>query len=259
MNPRLLRPTGRFDPRRIAGLELWLDASDQSTMTLNGSTVSEWRSKAGTAALTQSTGSAQPTLTSDYYAGRSVLTFDGNDVLSTTSAGLTVSPSTSFIVFDETTAVNFAGLLVASPSSGDDFAAGNNRFITTVHDNLPLLNTQLYCLRVAPASTDSSELRAGFLLGTAAYGKRLMTAVTTVSTGRIRIGGSSGTEDTSHDRTGASSGIVVGGRFVSGAVSASFRFNGKICEMLHYNSALSNAQIGTVERWLAGRWGATLS
>lgn len=63
MSPRLLRPRDSFGPRNIAGLQLWLDASDSSTMTMNGTTVSEWRSKAGTIALTQSTASAQPTLT----------------------------------------------------------------------------------------------------------------------------------------------------------------------------------------------------
>jgi hypothetical protein len=259
MNPRLLRPTGQFDPRRIAGLELWLDASDQSTMTLNGTTVSEWRSKAGSAALTQATGSAQPTLTANYHAGRSALTFDGNDAISTTTTGLAIAPSSSFLVFDESTAVNFGGLLVGAPASGDDFEAGNSRFITTVHDNVVSgSNTQLAALRQSAGSTASSELRTGFSIGASAYGKRLMTVVVTSSTGSVRVGGVQGTDDAAHDRSGTSSGILVGGRFVGGVISASFRFNGRICEILHYNQALSSAQVSLVERWLAGRWGVTL-
>ena len=44
-------------PPVAAGLALWLDASDSSTMTLSGSTVNEWRDKAGsTAKMTLATG-----------------------------------------------------------------------------------------------------------------------------------------------------------------------------------------------------------
>jgi hypothetical protein len=249
----------QFDPRSISGLQLWLDASDSSTMTLNGSTVSEWRSKVGTTALTQATGSAQPTLTANYHAGRSALRFDGNDVLSTTASGLAIAPSTSFIVFDETTAVTFAGLLVGTPASGDDFAAGTSRFITTVHDNaLGTFGNGVVLLRQSGGSTAASELRAGFGLSAAAYGRRLATAVTTTTTGTVRVNGVNGIEDLAHDRSGTTSGIVVGGRFTGSAISASFRFNGRMCEILHYSAVLSSSQISAVERWLAGRWGVAL-
>jgi hypothetical protein len=62
MNPRLLRPTPTgFDPRRIAGLVAWWDASDSSTVTLNGTRVSQWSNKiAGAPAMTQSTEANQP-------------------------------------------------------------------------------------------------------------------------------------------------------------------------------------------------------
>ena len=43
---------------------LWLDAADSSTITLNGSTVSEWRDKSGNGRhATQTTAASQPTLT----------------------------------------------------------------------------------------------------------------------------------------------------------------------------------------------------
>jgi hypothetical protein len=48
MNPRLLRPiaTG-FNPKSIANLGMWLDASSDGSLTLNGNTVSEWRDLSG--------------------------------------------------------------------------------------------------------------------------------------------------------------------------------------------------------------------
>lgn len=64
MNPRLLRPlaTG-FNPKSISGLALWLDAADNSTLTMNSSTVEEIRDKSGNARnFAQSTAANQPTL-----------------------------------------------------------------------------------------------------------------------------------------------------------------------------------------------------
>jgi len=66
---------------------LWLDAADASTITLNGSTVSEWMDKSGNARhATQATAANQPTYTLNGLGGKPVLTFDGvNDFLSTPS------------------------------------------------------------------------------------------------------------------------------------------------------------------------------
>lgn len=253
MSPRLLRPRNAFGPKSFAGLQLWLDGSDSATMTLNGTTVSEWRSKAGSIAVSQSTASAQPTLTSNYYGTRSALTFDGGDVLYSASAPLAVAPCTSFMVLDETTTVSFAGCLVGTPSSGNDFDATNG-FITTVRDtgNVALRGSNVNAAAGVAMSASSGSL------GASAYGKKLLTAVVTSSTAQVRVNAVAGTADSAHTASGSSVGTLIGGRYLSGAVSASFRFNGKMCEMLHYSQALSTAQIAQLEKWLASRWGITL-
>jgi len=57
---------------------LWLDASDASTITLNGSTVSQWANKSGaTANFSQGTAANQPALTSGGLNGLDIITFDG--------------------------------------------------------------------------------------------------------------------------------------------------------------------------------------
>jgi hypothetical protein len=88
MSPRLLRPraTG-FNPKSISGLQLWLDASDASSVVLNGSTVSQWSDKSGNGRnATQGTANNQPTFSAAARNGRSVLSFDGsNDSLLTSS------------------------------------------------------------------------------------------------------------------------------------------------------------------------------
>lgn len=70
-----------------ASLALWLDADDASTITLNGSNVSQWDDKSGNARhAVQATAVSQPTYTINGLNGKPVLTFDGvDDLLETPS------------------------------------------------------------------------------------------------------------------------------------------------------------------------------
>ena len=69
-----------FSPTDISGLQLWLDANDSETITLNGSTVSQWDDKSGNDYhVTQSTASYQPTYSTAQLNGKNVVTFDGID------------------------------------------------------------------------------------------------------------------------------------------------------------------------------------
>jgi len=79
MSPRLLRPraTG-FSPRSIAGLYSWYDASQSSQVTLNGSTVSEWKDIVGGRHLSQGTAAAQPAYTTTGQNGRNCITYFGS-------------------------------------------------------------------------------------------------------------------------------------------------------------------------------------
>ena len=60
--------------------DLWLDAADASTITLNGSTVSQWNDKSGNARhFSQSTATSQPGYSTNQLNGYPILTFDGTD------------------------------------------------------------------------------------------------------------------------------------------------------------------------------------
>ena len=88
MNPRLLRPRASgFNPKSISGLSLWLDASDASTITLNGSNVSEWRDKSGGSPnASQATAASQPAYTSSAINGRPAVDFNSTRALTFASS-----------------------------------------------------------------------------------------------------------------------------------------------------------------------------
>lgn len=68
---------------------LWLDAADSSTITLNGSTVSQWNDKSGNSRhVSQATAGQQPTWNATGLNSKPTLVFDGsNDILLNQNAG----------------------------------------------------------------------------------------------------------------------------------------------------------------------------
>jgi hypothetical protein len=254
MNPRLLRPTPTgFDPRRLSGLVQWYDAADQSTMTLNGTTVSEWRSKVGGVAVSQGTAAAQPTLTQNYYNGLSALTFDGGDVLQNSSLPIQINGITLAVVFDETTRVAFAGLVVGMPASSSD-QISSSAFLSAVHQgtNRPV--------DFFSNSTPAIDLRSPLVSEANALGKRVAVARVAPSVGGVglaglRYDGQAGAQITSYGVAGNSTGTLIGGRFQSGSVSANFRFNGRILEVAIWNRALTLNEAQQVEQYANRKWG----
>ena len=254
MNPRLLRPTPTgFDLRRLSGLVQWYDAADQSTMTLNGTTVSEWRSKVGGVAVSQATAGAQPTLTQNYYNGRSALTFDGGDFLSNATLPIQINGFSAAIVFDETTRVSFAGLLVGIPPSGSDSSTGGG-FRWSVHEgaNRP---TELFA-----SVANSLDIRSPLISEASALGKNV--AVATISPSDsgneravMRLNGTAGAEDTLYGPPINTTGTLIGGRYQAGAVSGSFRYNGRILEIAIWNRALTLAEVQTFQQYANRKWG----
>jgi len=90
MNPRLLRPLASgFNPRQIAGLALWLDASATSSLTFNGNTVSEWRDLSGNGRhFAQGTAASQPNGVNVTQNGRRALQFSGGQAMNGNAATL---------------------------------------------------------------------------------------------------------------------------------------------------------------------------
>jgi hypothetical protein len=131
MSPRLLRPraAGGFNPKSLPSLVGWWDASDSSTITLNGSTVSEWRDKSNSGFhVSQSTAANQPAYVSASLNGRAGIdwgTTAGTGIILRRNTMPAYAPRDKYIVadYDGTSPFpTFVGLMhdanVLSGSSG---------------------------------------------------------------------------------------------------------------------------------------------
>lgn len=101
MNPRLLRPTASgFNPKSIAGLEAWYDASVASSITIETG-VKQWSDLSGKGRhLTQAVTNNQPAYNSVTLNGKPTVTFDGaNDRMITTATFSIPLPTSVFMVF----------------------------------------------------------------------------------------------------------------------------------------------------------------
>jgi hypothetical protein len=253
MNPRLLRPTGQFDPRRVAGLSAWWDPTDESKIT-TGTGVSAWVDKSPNAyTLSQGTGANQPTKST--LNGRQVFSYNGTtQLLSSTTAGLVslgtattaVNPTTIFYVArTNQTAIQIPAAWGSSSSNNPIYSAlhtmNTGKWRTFYRDNT-----------TAPGLEITTESSASYATST--------TYVVSTQTGSSIVGRVNGQEVVAVSNTLQSLALTPT-LFAVGALlrsTAALYFSGVIGDVLIYNRVLSAAENSAVERWLASRWGVTL-
>ncbi len=228
MNPRLLRPlaTG-FNPKSIAGLTGWWDANDASTITLNGSNVSQWNDKSGAGRnVSQATALSQPEYLASSLNGKAGINWGTTPGtakrLSRDSVSMTARDH--FIVADwdgGATFSNFETLV----TSGGSIPIGGEASGTTIFRGFDTfdrmqLNNNASSSTALPAILNPFVLRATRTSGTSA---------------------------------------ATGLHFGQFATFANRGWAGKIYEILIYDSSLSASQAMTVQRYLARKWGITLA
>jgi hypothetical protein len=255
MNPRLLRPRLSFDPRRIAGLELWLDTSDESRLTLVGSAISEVRDKSGKGWVAeQSTGANRPIFTANAFNGRSAAVFNGANMYMTIPSFSALGEYTAFAVCYRFWS---GGLFRAIGSTSYDENQGAVFFLKTGsaifdwQDNDLVLTGNGFGSGRAPRSigpislTDSQPAIFSGKLSPAASG--------------LRINGvNAGTRVNTTGTTTVASATLYFGASLTGTTLGGF-WDGGIAEFLIYKAALSDAQIKTVERYLSAKYAITVA
>jgi hypothetical protein len=228
MNNRLLVPraTGGFNPSGLAGLEIWLDASKASTVTLNGTTVSQWRDArpSSSQALNQASAGLQPTWVASSRNGLSGINFPANTIIGdATSPAFNFSqPTTYFTVFQ-------------SPTSSGPYGFFDGSIRQHVFGNTA---TEAYLFAgsfPAPATIVGSTFYAAiFIFNGAASSYRFSTkAATTVDAGSNAI-----------DRLfiGSNSGL-----------------RGDVNEFGMFSRAVSDAEAETLLAYLGQKWAITIA
>jgi hypothetical protein len=257
MNPRLLRPTPTgFDPRRIANLGLWLDATVDSSLTFNGNTVSEWRDLSGNGRhFAQGTAGAQPDGVTRTQNGRRVLDFDATRFMTGNAASLTtlrnVPGATAVIVarLDQTSRNGaFFNFSTAVGVSFARFQMGQSTTIGGTYVGGRRLDANSFAATPFSDNTNS-QILTGVLNYSAASAFIYSNGSLQASNTSFQTSGNS--DDTSHAAVSLANN--------SNTLSGSQPHDGWIGEMLVWSRALADLERQRVERYLGRKWGITVA
>lgn len=242
------RSLGQFDssawtPAQIS-TDLWLDANDSSTITLNGSTVSQWNDKSGNDRhVVQASSTSQPTYNATGFNNKPTIDFDGsNDFLKNSS----YQPSgalSCFVVFNRDTT---SGIFVNIQRSGGifeisgGFGGGYTNITLTATGNInPALgfdissggtNTDIILYVTHDGSGSSASDFSARVNGTDS---------TIVNSGALGYAAETGTS--------------IGAR----AVQNLAYYNGRISEFVLIEGQISQDNLQKIEGYLAHKWGLT--
>jgi len=271
-----------FLPDDLSGLQLWLDASDASTLydaTTGGSLVAadggvaRWEDKSGNSRhMTQGTAGSRPTRKTAIQNSLAVLRFDGGDFVSMPSSTATFNflhngDSTVFVVFKAGTTANPGSVYwVMSNNISDNSIDGKTGFYLRwddrTLDNANLADALIHVVSNSGQTRFAGIATNGFPANTFALAtvRGDIANATIASRSQIRLNGGSAitllTGDTNAGTAlptaNASDNFTIGDQ--SGAVKGN-GLNGDIAEIIMYDTALSNTDRATVESYLMTKWG----
>jgi len=226
------------------GLQLWLDASDASSLydaTSGGSLVAadggvaRWEDKSGNGRhATQATSGSRPLRKTNVQNGLGGLRFDGSDDFLTTATGYHTSDVTIFVV--------------AKRSSGETraiFQSGNSTGLGyTVADANTSSFDNCYARGVANGQVGSVSAGTSW---------RVISVTYTAGTRKVYIQGSlSDTESFTITAPNVANGIAT---WIGSADFAGSNLSGDIGEMIAYDTVLSDTARAAVEGYLISKWG----
>jgi hypothetical protein len=250
----VVNDTSLFTPTTISGLQLWLDASDGSTLynatvggslvTTDGAAVARWADKSGNNRhATQSTSNARPILKTNIKNGRNVLRFDGsNDWLSINSIASFFNSSHTIFAVAQTDAFSAAGYQVIVG------ARGYHHILGFANDSI---NSYMVVVSDMWNSTDVSYVNRvrSYTKNNWVVSTRIVDAT---STPTIQLAVNNNTS-----QAGAlPAGSTLGGKTQAdiGAIQNSWYLNGQISEILVYNYVLTTTQRAQVQSYLNSKW-----
>jgi hypothetical protein len=248
MNPRLLRPraTG-FNPKSLAGLIAWYDASDASTITTSTG-VSEWRDKSGLGRkLSQNSGSNQPALVSSGIGGKPSLDFTAASSHFMFGAfSQSLSAVTTFVVAEMRTGTQSNGRALGFEVAGQFVDFSGTGHLAPLKRRFG--NNQLDSFHESGSRAEINvSLSVPFIHCCSHSG--------TVLSNRLNNG-------TAATYTTASAWSATFGNMMlstANIITASSFWDGRIAEVLVYSRELTASERSTVHKYLGKKYGITVA
>jgi hypothetical protein len=243
----------------------WLDADDLTTMTLSGSSVTEWRDKARNLSFTIGTGSVDGNRSPPILSirnGRGAVQFNGtNTILRNATGDLTPLNRTIFVVIEKGSGSDTNGEAAISLCQKDSTLYGyftTFGFVTGYPYNSKRVDLAGATARwyeytfnagdlvlMRSQNRDDTYLSGTFTDSQLYVNKTIVTRTTNIISGFM---------------TSFTRGIILGG--TDGRLASGFYgnyFSGKICEVICFDNILSSQESEIVENYLSRKWGLGLS
>ena len=241
----------------VSGATLWLDAADTTTISLNGSGVSQWNDKSGNAfAFTQGTLANMPQSGTQTINGKNVLDFDGsNDFLTFTGAASTFNylhNSTGYTGF-------FAGQY-QTPTVVNIYYNTNQSLLANIgaslYDNGAGVVAHDVSNGVGGAANATSRGAAGSTITNGAnfYASVVIDNTTATAADRVKIRINGGAESKTNTVTNAASGSDASFALTLGTDGTIYT-NMYYGEIIFYSGQLSDPDVASVNAYLAAKWG----
>jgi len=233
-----------FDPTSLSGCLLWVDSSDEDTITHTNGKVSQWDDKSGNNHhLTQSTATYQPTYSQNLFTP--YIAFNGTDnVIANQDANLinvSDSDNTMFVVFESN--------VTTASSSGDCVAGvcyrGRQYQGVSINSNHGGAGSTSYMNR-------SSQDYDPYLTNVASTTKQVVYGTRSGITRKIYDQDGNSATHTNSTNTSQDN-FCIGSAWEVGRTPLA-NFDGKVYEVIVYNTALSGTQLDQVHNYLQTKW-----
>jgi hypothetical protein len=219
-----------FSPSEISGMNLWLDATDSSTITASSNSVSQWRDKSGSNHhFEQSTAGNQPTTGSASINGKNAMSFDGSDRMTNDNISFTGTHSIYVVASSSSSGGSYTRILENNPrlffgkgNGNNDFAAfyGNGGSWHDVDTNSPAKSLANACIL---AVDNNNSVATPYVNGTA--------------------------QNTKNGTMPTLTGLTLGAQS-----NGNQAWSGPIGEILVFTAKLSDSERQQVEGYLAHKW-----
>lgn len=245
-----------FSPAKVSGLQIWLDASDSSTVfqsnggsaaSADGDPLGYWMDKSGNGwHYTQASGTNKPAIRTNVQNAKPVIRFDGvNDYIDAAGPTSTTADVHIFIIAKASSTTNFARPFFWTGTANNNGMYGTPMYTGGINFDLRAANGQELSGGVFRATTDISSAFFGFEC----------TFNGTSKTGEIfKSGVSLGTSTNASISTVAASGkysrVGAAGSFGTPATY----WSGDVAEVVVYDSIKTGADLTALRAYFTAKW-----